>query len=232
MRRPLAVVAGSLAVLIAVATAALAVVDNRQRDDGFGYGMHRMMQDRPHMGGRAGPWGARGWMHGVPATSEFDYLAEMVAHHEEAMAAAINLERSDRPQMRAFGQSIVESQTAQIEQMREWLAEWYPGRSTDVDYRPMMRDLSGLSGDRLDRVFLQDMIPHHMRAVMMSQQLLVRGSAEHAAVNTLAESIRDEQHAEIFWMQQRLASRFDAGWGHCMGARMDRGGGMGAGMMW
>ena len=36
----------------------------------------------------------------------------------------------------------------------------------------MMRDLSGLSGDRLDRTFLEDMIGHHMAAVTMSQRLL------------------------------------------------------------
>ena len=48
--------------------------------------------------------------------------------------------------MRAFGESIVESQTAQIDQMEEWLAEWYPDRSGRVDYRPMMRDLDDLSG--------------------------------------------------------------------------------------
>ena len=63
--------------------------------------------------------------------------------------------------------------------MERWLADWYPGRSTDVKYRPMMRDLTGVSGERLDRVFLQDMIRHHMAAVMMSQQLLARGLAEH-----------------------------------------------------
>lgn len=159
-------------------------------------------------------------MHGAAVTTEFGYLTEMVAHHEEAVAAATELQRSERPTMRAFGRSIVTSQTAQIVQMKTWLAEWYPGRSTDVDYQPMMRDLTGLSGDRLDRVFLEDMIPHHMMAVMMSQQLLAQGVADHDEVNALASSIRDEQHAEIFWMQRRLEAWFDAGWRHGMGPGM------------
>ena len=63
----------------------------------------------------------------------------------------------------------METQTAQIEPMTGWLASPYPEQSATVDYRPMMRDLSGLSGDGLDRTFLQDMIDHHMAAVMMSQ---------------------------------------------------------------
>ena len=76
--------------------------------------------------------------------------------------------------MRAFGANIVLTQSAQIDQMTDWLAEWYPERSTEVDYQPMMRDLSDLSGDRLDQAFLEDMVPHHMAAVMMSPDTSTR----------------------------------------------------------
>lgn len=70
--------------------------------------------------------------------SEFEYLTEMVAHHEEAVAAARELVRSNRPQLRAFGATIVATQSAKIAQMRQWLSRWYPGRSTDVNDQPMM----------------------------------------------------------------------------------------------
>ena len=242
MRRPLVAVVGSLAVLFAAATTAIAVVDNDPRDGGSGYGTNQMTNGQTRWGSQDRHPGPRHWMHGAAVATEFGYLTEMVAHHEEAVAAAPELRRSDRPQMRVFGQSVVASQTAQIEQMKAWLSEWYPGRSTDVDYQPMMRDLTGLSGDRLDRVFLEDMIPHHMMAVMLSQQLLVRGVADHDEANTLAVSIRDEQHAEIFWMQRRLEAWFDGGWRHGMGPGsrwgpgmgpgMHGSSGMGAGMMW
>ena len=46
----------------------------------------------------------------------------------------------------------------------------YPDQVLAVDYQPMMRDLSGLSGDALGHGNLQDMTVHHMMAVMMSQQ--------------------------------------------------------------
>ena len=157
-------------------------------------------------------------MHGTSVASEYAFLAEMVAHHEEAVMAAGELQRSGRPEMREFGESIVESQTAQIDQMEGWLAEWYADRPGQVDYRPMMRDLSDLSGDELDRVFLEDMIGHHMAAVMMSQQLLARGVADHEEVEELAATIRDEQHDEIFQMQEWLRDWFRSaapmpGWG-------------------
>ena len=54
----------------------------------------------------------------------------------------------------------------------------------------MMRDLEGLQGEVLDKAYIEDMILHHMEAVMVSQQLLSRGLAEHEEVAFLA---RDQQ---------------------------------------
>ena len=85
--------------------------------------------------------------------------------------------------------------------MEGWLDEWHPDARAESAYEPMMRDLTDLGGDALDRVFLEDMIGHHMAAVMMSQQLLVRGLAEHPEVADLARTIRDDQMAEIAWMR-------------------------------
>lgn len=145
------------------------------------------------------------------SADESDYLVEMVAHHGEAVEAAGELARSDRPAMRAFGDSIVKSQSAQIDQMSAWLADWYPGQDPDAGYQPMMRDLTELSGDRLDRAFLEDMVGHHMMAVMMSQRLLSQGT-DHQEVADLARSIRDDQREEIIQMQRWLSEWFDIDW--------------------
>jgi uncharacterized protein (DUF305 family) len=228
MRRWVAVAVGAALVVVLV-TAGLAVAwwdhDGDDRGPGMmttssqhrGYGslrgpMHGGMPGTTHGGGMHG-WG--GWTHGgmhggmfggmhAVVRSEHGYLVEMVAHHEEAIAAAGELSRSERPEMRALGRSIVAGQSAEVEQMRAWLARWYPDRPTTTDYRPMMRDLDGLSGDRLDRTFLEDMVGHHMAAVMMSQQLLARELADHAQVAALARSISRSQHREIFTMRQWL----------------------------
>lgn len=147
---------------------------------------------------------------GVGVTSEPEYLAEMVAHHQEAVEAAGELARSDREDMREFGDAIVRTQSAQIQLMETWLQDWYP-EQRPAEYRPMMRDLTNLYGDELDRAFLRDMIGHHMAAVMMSQHLL-RAGAEHDEVTRLAGSIRDDQHAEIRRMQNWLAEWFAEDW--------------------
>lgn len=212
MRRSLIAVVAAVAVLIVAVTAVVAVTVGRQQGSTVGYRVHGMMSSSTTAQGqenRIWRMGPRAWMRGVAVGSEFEYLTEMVAHHQEAVAAAKQLQRSERPQLRQLGQSIVTTQSAQIDRMRRWLADWYPGRSTHVDYHPMMRDLTGLTGDRLDRVFLQDMIWHHMAAVMMSQHLLASRLVEHDEVAELADDIRDEQHAEIFRMRTWLRDWFD-----------------------
>ena len=187
-------------------------------------------QDRPTAGmagmygmGMSGAGMPGMGMSGMAVEDEFGYLTMMIPHHEEAIRnGRILLEGTDRPEMRAFATSIIQTQTREVEQMRNWLASWYPGRDTAVDYAPMMRDLTGLRGDALDRAFLADMIPHHMGAVMMSQQLLGQSLAAHTELEPFARTVRDAQHAEIVQMRGWLADWFGATGGP---------GGMGSGGM-
>jgi uncharacterized protein (DUF305 family) len=214
-------------VVAAVAVAALVVAGFALARDGSGWDHHPGARSMGSLMGSStgqmmgGRWGS--------TLDEAGYLREMVAHHREAVQAAEELSRSERPAMRALGARIVESQSAQIDQMEGWLDEWYPDEDPDEAYEPMMRDLSGLSGDRLDRVFLEDMIGHHMVAVMMSQQLLVRDRADHEEVGRLARTIRADQMREIWWMRERLARWFDGGRAWGMGPGMHAGMGMGMG---
>jgi uncharacterized protein (DUF305 family) len=147
----------------------------------------------------------------MSVASEFDYLVQMIPHHDEAIASARLLAAGTaRSEMRQFAASIIATQSAEVAQMKAWLASWYPGRDTSVVYEPMMRDYTGLTGDALDRAFLDDMIPHHMMAVMMSQQFIARRLAVHGEVEPFAATIRDTQHAEIQTMRLWLGEWFGA----------------------
>ena len=218
MRRRAAAALAVAALALGSATTAVAMTAS---DGGWSHGVAGMMGGGPG-GGDGSRWSGQhmGHMSHAVVDSEYEYLVEMIAHHEEAIEAAGELARSDREEMRAFGLRIIESQSAQVDQMQAWLDTWYADRSGDVDYDPMMRDLTQLSGDELDEAFLADMVGHHMGAVMMSQQLLVRDLADHAAVEELADDIRDEQRDEIHTMLQWLRDWFGAGPG--LGGMMRR----------
>ncbi|TDS26395.1 DUF305 domain-containing protein [Halanaerobium congolense] len=158
---------------------------------GFGPGMMGLGMMRP------------GMMESV--NSEYEFLVKMIPHHEEAVTKTkILRDNTNREEMREFAKDIIEVQTQEIEEMEKYLAEWYPNRSNNYQYQPMMGNYEGLAGEELDYAFLEDMIFHHMGAVMMSQQLIVQDLAEHRSVYLLAESIRDSQRQEIFMMRDWL----------------------------
>ena len=142
--------------------------------------------------------------HGIMESvdSEYEFLVKMIPHHEEAVTnAQILRDNTNREEMREFAEDISEVQTREIEEMEQYLAEWYPDRTNNYQYRPMMGNYEGLTGEKLDYVFLEDMIFHHMGAVMMSQQLIMQGLDEHQEVYQLARSISNSQHEEIFMMR-------------------------------
>jgi uncharacterized protein (DUF305 family) len=143
--------------------------------------------------------------------SESEYLNHMIPHHLEAVeTATVIAVRSQRAQMRAFAKTIVKVQTAEIKQMRDWLDLWHANHKSKVFYQPMMRDLSKLSGNELDQVFLEDMIEHHHMAVMMSQHLMMQTANVHPEVRTFARNVRDTQMQEIQTMRFWLRNWFGA----------------------
>ena len=196
MRRTIVLVAAAVVLLLGAGITGMALAHD---GDGSTWGRHPM----PATGSVGGSMMGHG-----RTDDEAGYLSEMVAHHREAILAAGELSRSDRPEMRALGRRIVADQSAQVELMEGWLAEWYADEP-EAAYEPMMRNLAGLRGDALDRAFLEDMIGHHMAAVMQSQQLLVHGLTEHEEVADLARSIRDAQVGEIRWMRAEWSTVAD-----------------------
>lgn len=64
-----------------------------------------------------------------------EFIEQMVPHHQMAiMMARMVLRHSDRPEIRGLAESIIKSQTTEIEEMRTWYKEWY---GTDVPtYHP------------------------------------------------------------------------------------------------
>ena len=178
----------------------------------------------PGMG--MGMGGGMGMMHSMRVENEADFLTQMIPHHEEAIATAKLLKAgTNRPEMKKFADDIIRVQSAEIQQMQQWLKQWYPNQNTKVTYHPMMRDLTNLKGNDLDRAFLEDMRFHHMGAVMMSNQLLGNNLAKHNEVSKLAEQISISQRQEIHQMQVWLRTWFNAGGMGMMGGRNQHFGG-------
>jgi uncharacterized protein (DUF305 family) len=138
-------------------------------------------------------------------SSEKEFVAGMIPHHQEAVDTAKQvLERGgSTEEIRMLASNIVEAQETEIEMLRQWYLDWYGEEyKDDNSYQPMMRDLSGLSGVALDKRFLEDMIMHHMGAIMMAES--VRPYIEHQEVTNMADAIVTTQTAEVNLMKELL----------------------------
>jgi len=170
-----------------------------------------------------GPGGMGPGMMRVRTTSEASFLVHMIPHHQEAIDSARQLLNvTERPELIGLLRGIIETQSAEIEAMAAWLDAWHPDADRDVAYEPMMRDLSDAPASEAERMFLEDMIVHHMMAVREARALLAGGYAEHDEVAELARTIIATQTSEMRQMHAWLTEWF--------GVRGPMGGGSG-GMM-
>lgn len=143
------------------------------------------------------------------------YIADMLAHHEgalnmseEAMAA------TEREEIRTLAGNIVQSQSAELIQMRTWQKDWgyeetmsgghgnHGGNGTDMggDMVEMQNKLQGLTGEAYDREFLRQMILHHQQAVDMSRYAAT--NAKHQEIKDLAAAVITAQTSEVEQMKQ------------------------------
>lgn len=141
------------------------------------------------------------------------FIEQMIPHHEDAITMAeIALEKSQRPEIRTLAQDIVRTQSAEIEQMKKWHKEWFGSEISLINHAQAHGMMNmGMMGDdtdidRLenaevfDKVFIEEMIPHHQMAVMMAQML--ERTTTRPEMKQLAEDIISAQTREINEMRQ------------------------------
>ena len=164
-----------------------------------------------------------------PTTLELDllYIDVLIPHHEVAVTmAGIAQARSTRPEVVSLAAGIVETQAAELEQLRTWREAWYPdvpalsetqvfaGLETKASSpgrggAPGLAELTmaGMEAamaelceetELFDLVFIDAMVEHHTGAVLISE--LVAVEAIHPELKPFAQAVLDVQGAEIVTM--------------------------------
>ena len=131
------------------------------------------------------------------------FVAEMVMHHEGAIAMAqIAEERGQSQFVKGLADDILRTQKAELGVMRRIDAE-LDRAGVVVGDLGMEDHAMGMESDPealreaepFDRAFVDAMVPHHEGAVAMARVQLERGT--HPALNELAEAIIEAQQREI-----------------------------------
>ena len=130
----------------------------------------------------------------------------MIPHHQEAVTAAKQVTaRGDNAEVKKLAAAIIKTQEQEIFDMKVWYKNWYgTDYKTDETYVQMMQDLSSLSGNTLDKTFVNDMILHHTGALMTTQTVVP--NIEHEEIRVLVTSIAEKQSVEIITMRILLKS--------------------------
>ena len=149
---------------------------------------------------------------GSPGASSAPYDAQFIdtmsTHHQMAITMArMQLEKGTDPKIKEMAQKTIDEQQKEIDQMQNWRNGWYAnvppaenrtlpgGSSMNID----MNHMNMPSGEAMDKMFVDMMIPHHQGAIAMSNDALTR--AEHQEIKELARKIASDQQKEIAEMQ-------------------------------
>ena len=148
----------------------------------------------------------------APAANPIDraFVAEMIPHHESAVAMAkIAERRGSSAFVKQLAADIQRTQTAEVATMRardETLAAQGVQRGSlglSQEAMGMDHDVASLETAKpFDDAFLRLMIPHHEGALVMSNALL-KGGAD-PELKTLARAIIAAQQREIAQMREQL----------------------------
>ena len=161
-----------------------------------------------------------------PQALSFDqqFIDMMVPHHEGAVEMAHVAEsRAQRIEIKSMAADILQSQGAEIDQMRAWRQMWFGSAQTPpIDHMPlvgpmgdmpmsmsmnsdgtvdMSKDVADLRAaqEPFDAAFIEAMIPHHQMAISAARLALTR--AEHVEISQLADAILTAQQREVGQMQ-------------------------------
>lgn len=147
------------------------------------------------------------------------FIEQMIPHHEDAITMSeLALTEASRPEIKQLAQNIIDSQSKEIEIMKDWYEDWYAKplpEGEDImmhhgmaENSPMhmgmmgdMTDITNLTeAEDFDIAFIEHMIPHHQMAVMMAEMLKV--TTDRPEMEKLADDIIKAQSEEITMMRE------------------------------
>jgi uncharacterized protein (DUF305 family) len=148
------------------------------------------------------------------APYDLQFLDSMIHHHNGAVTMAkMVLGKTERPELKAFAQKIIDDQTREIGLMKQLRDRWYAGKPEAVNMEMAgmvggmkmmnsehMKEMDQMPPEHFDEHFLNMMIAHHEGAVVMSRD--AQKKAEHPEIKQLADKIIQAQQPEIEQMKK------------------------------
>jgi uncharacterized protein (DUF305 family) len=134
------------------------------------------------------------------------FIEQMIPHHDDAIAMAKSaLARAEHPEIKQLAEDVIKTQSAEIDQMREFYRDWFDADVPDFGGASGMMGGGMMGGDvdiedleaaeQFDKAFIEAMVPHHQMGIMMSR--MAGNASNRSELRDLTDAIIEGQSAEI-----------------------------------
>jgi uncharacterized protein (DUF305 family) len=132
--------------------------------------------------------------------SDVEFIDAMIPHHEMALEMTdMVLQKGSDVEVKAMAQAMKDAQATEIAEMKVIRTRLAGSAETTAHHdEHMMADMEKLaatSGAALDRLFLEEMLPHHAGAIKMAHEALPY--LEETELQVMANKIVYDQAREI-----------------------------------
>jgi uncharacterized protein (DUF305 family) len=103
------------------------------------------------------------------------FIDQMIPHHQEAVLSSLKVMNDleiTEPKVRIFAANVVDTQTFEIQKMKNVYTEYYKQEYEEAAPMTHMMNTEGLKGDELAKQYTKDMIKHHEAAVDMAKDYI------------------------------------------------------------
>lgn len=149
-----------------------------------------------------------GMQHGAAQDADHEFLRMMSDHHEGLVAMGMDaMNRAQDDSVKSAAHRLHEKQAMERDSMVVMIQQMYneQHRPTIIPKNQAQADsLRQMSGQGVDRYFLQTTIAHHREGIQMIDQHLPRLAKPQ--VRQMAEKMRAEQQKEIQELEGKLSS--------------------------
>lgn len=148
---------------------------------------------------------------GFSTRYEIRFMRDMVDHHHMAlMMTEMCQMKATHEELMTMCATMHDAQAAEIITMQTWLQSWY-----GIDYEPMMsprdakdmEEMEALPQEEFEVEFMNEMIPHHLKAIVSSTPCLVR--ATHGELVDMCVGIISTQAEEVKMLREWLCAWYD-----------------------
>lgn len=155
-------------------------------------------------------------MHATSQLNKFSnsdqmFLQMMIPHHQQAIdISQVALKKSENLEITKLAKTIISAQTAEIQQMKNWLKD--SGVSTHMGHAmegmngvlsdEELKSLDEAVGTKFDQEWLKAMIEHHDGAILMTKMIQ---DANDLKLKNFGKKIIEDQSSQILLMKKILS---------------------------